>query len=101
LRALASALAAAHAVHVLHHDVKPGNVLLGRDGAIRLTDFGVASFVSRRCGGPCSERPGYMPPETLRGKGFDHSGDLFALGAVAYRCLTGHSAFGGRTRPTP
>jgi serine/threonine protein kinase len=41
--------------------------------------------------------PGYMPPETLRGKGFDPSGDLFALGAVAYRCLTGHSAFAGRT----
>jgi len=97
LRALASALAAAHAVHVLHHDVKPGNVLLGRDGAIRLTDFGVASFVSTKMRRTVFGTPGYMPPETLRGKGFDHSGDLFALGAVAYRCLTGHPAFGGRT----
>jgi len=97
LQALASALAAAHAVHVLHRDVKPGNVLLGRAGAIRLTDFGIASFVSAQMRRTLFGTPGYMPPETLRGKGFDPSGDLFALGAVAYRCLTGHAAFGGRT----
>jgi serine/threonine-protein kinase len=97
LQALSSALAAAHAVSVLHRDVKPGNVLLGYDGAIRLTDFGIASFVSSRVGQNLFGTPGYMPPETLRGRGFDQSGDLFALGAIAYRCLTGISAFGGRT----
>jgi len=97
LRALARALAAAHAADVLHRDIKPGNVLLGRDGAIRLTDFGIASFVSAQMGRTLFGTPGYLPPEALRGKGFDRSGDLFALGAVAYRCLTGQSAFGGGT----
>ena len=72
-------------------------MLLGRDGAIRLTDFGIASFVSAQMHRTLFGTPGYMPPEALRGKGFDQSGDLFALGAVAYRCLSGRSAFAGRT----
>jgi serine/threonine-protein kinase len=97
LTALASALAAAHAVDVLHRDLKPGNVLLGRDGAIKLTDFGIASFVSSRMQGGVFGTPGYLPPEALRGEGFDAPGDLFALGVVAYRCLTGRAAFEGRT----
>jgi CheY-like chemotaxis protein len=97
LGAVASALAAAHGLGVLHRDVKPGNVLLGRDGAIKLTDFGIASLVSSRMHGTVFGTPGYVPPEALRGRGFEASGDLFALGALAYRCLTGQPAFVGRT----
>jgi serine/threonine-protein kinase len=97
LAALASALAAAHAIGMLHRDVKPGNVLIGRDGAIKLGDFGIASFVSAHMRGSVFGTPGYVAPETLRGQGFAAAADLFALGAVAYRCLTGQPAFAGAT----
>jgi serine/threonine-protein kinase len=97
LAALTSALAAAHAVSVLHRDVKPGNVLLSRDGAIKLTDFGIASFVSSCLAGAVFGSPGYLPPEVLRGKPAGAAGDMFALGAVAFRCLTGRHPFAGST----
>ena len=97
LVALASALAAAHAINLLHRDVKPGNVLLSRDGAIKLTDFGIASFVASRMHGGVFGTPGYIPPEALRGEAVDQRGDLFALGAIAWRCLTGRPAFEGGT----
>lgn len=97
--AVAGALAAAHAAGVVHQDVKPGNVLLGLDGAIKVTDFGIARAVSALS----SEdemvfgTPGYVPPEALKREGHGAAGDLFSLGVLLYECLTGGRPFTGPT----
>jgi serine/threonine-protein kinase len=97
--AIARALAAAHSHDLVHRDVKPANILLGLDGSIKVTDFGIAELLSSM-----SEQedvvfgtPGYLPPETLQGKGYDASGDLFSLGSILYLCLTGTRPFEGKT----
>lgn len=97
--AIARALAAAHASELVHRDVKPANILLGLDGSIKVTDFGIAELLSSM-----SEQedvvfgtPGYLPPETLQGKGYDASGDLFSLGSILYLCLTGSRPFEGKS----
>lgn len=97
--ALARGLDAAHRHQVIHQDVKPGNVLLGTSGAIKLTDFGVARLVTSLAS---KEKklfgtPGFLPPEALRGHGYTRRGDLFSLGSVLYESLTGHEAIRGRT----
>lgn len=97
--AIARALAAAHSHDLVHRDVKPANILLGLDGSIKVTDFGIAELMSSM-----SEQedvvfgtPGYLPPETLQGKGYDASGDLFSLGSILYLCLTGSRPFEGKS----
>lgn len=98
--AIARGLAAAHSHGVVHHDVKPGNVLLGKGGEVKLADFGIARLLSSMSQ-ENSERlfgtPGYLPPETLRGSGYGPRGDLFALGSVMHECLTGELPFEGES----
>lgn len=91
------ALGAAHQQGIVHHDVKPGNVLLGRNGAIKVTDFGISEMISQasRNEGTVFGTPGYLAPECLAGDRYTEASDIFSVGVVLYRCLTGEEVFPG------
>ncbi len=97
--AVASGLALAHEREIIHRDVKPGNVLLGHDGAIKVSDFGLAfalsSFADDDSG--VTGTPGYVPREVLSGQPYSAAGDLFGLGATLYETLTGKHPLTGVT----
>ena len=96
--ALVQALEFAHENGVLHLDIKPGNVLIDRNGHVKLTDFGMATLTSAAgFGGARGGTIGYMAPEQLRGEMVDERSDVFSLAAVLYESLCATAPFRAAT----
>lgn len=91
-RQLASALASAHSLGIVHCDVKPANIMVSTDGRVRLTDFGVARVAGRDASldGTVAGTPAYMSPDQRTGGEPDPRWDIWALGTVLHEMLTGH-----------
>jgi serine/threonine protein kinase len=101
IKETADALSAAHAMSVIHRDIKPDNILLeGTRGRVMVTDFGIAKAMSSGPGGTLTSAgvaigtPQYMSPEQAAGeKEIDGRSDLYSLGVVAYQMLVGELPF--------
>ena len=96
---IARALSHAHAKGVVHRDIKPQNMLLLRDGTLKVGDFGIAALENEM-----SEEQGtaigsihYIAPEQIRGESPDARSDLYSLGVVMYEMLTGEKPYTGET----
>lgn len=102
---LLGALAQAHRAGIVHRDVKPGNILVGTGGTLKITDFGIAKSVgSDGTGGvdltgtgQVLGTPAYLAPERLDGLPATARSDLWAMGVVLYEALAGRKPFDGRT----
>lgn len=108
------ALEYAHAHGIVHRDIKPGNIMVLKNGDVKVTDFGIARAAgsTRTRTGIIKGTPYYMSPEQARGKKLDGRADIFSLGVVFYHILSGKLPFTGEnlaaimyqtanTEPTP
>ncbi|HEY8144263.1 MAG TPA: protein kinase [Kofleriaceae bacterium] len=101
-RAVCEGLVAAHAVGVIHRDLKPDNVMLASDGGLAITDFGIARSASVTDAAPTATlgtaigTPAYMAPEQVEGASdIDERADLYAFGVMLFEMLTGELPFSG------
>ena len=95
-REILSALRASHAEGILHRDLKPGNVLLGEGGSVKVGDFGVAKMAEGMHltqAGILLGTPAYLAPERIAGEPASASSDIYSVGVILYEMLAGRKPF--------
>jgi serine/threonine protein kinase len=93
---LCAAISRAHRAKVIHGDIKPANILVTKDGQVKLGDFGIARFATQvSTTGTVMGTPAYLSPEQIQGQTQDNRSDLFSLGIILYQMTTGVRPFNG------